>query len=169
MLCLENFASRQLSKTYEFQTRRLYHANQKIRGYLIKGNNPVGSVVTDTNALTASSLPIATTNNTTTNVEQPNPHQRLLCAIGTCLDYVAFNTILCDYHNAEADKACFSLDVDYTEPAANNDSDVVIPTLKGYTSATQHHNPNSLTKATRNSSSIWVYGGNNDSDGGDAA
>jgi hypothetical protein len=64
---------------------------KKIHGYLIKGNNPIDRVATDANNAQA-----------TTTINQ---NQRQLCAIETCLDYATFNTIFCDYHNAQADKA----------------------------------------------------------------
>ena len=79
---------------------------KKIRGYLIKGNNPTLEAAT-----------IAT-------------NQRQLCAIETCLDYAAFNSIFCGYHDRQADKAWLSIDA-FNGPAHNDETDVVLPTPQG--------------------------------------
>jgi hypothetical protein len=93
---------------------------KKIRGYLIKGNNLLPSATTDTGPIT----PITTAATTTTT------NQRQLCAIETCLAYVAFNSIFCDYHDSQADRAWLSIDA-FNGPAHNDETDLVLPTPQG--------------------------------------
>jgi hypothetical protein len=94
-------------------------------------------------------------------------NQHLLCAIETCLDYAAFNSIFCHHHDAQADKAWQSLDADYSESATGDDSDVVVLTVQGYTTAkaSQHRSRTSISKQLAPTTyRTWTS-----SDGGDAA
>ena len=106
--------------------------------------------------------------------------QRLLCAIETCLDYAAFNSILCDYHDSEADKAWLALDATYDAPACGDESDVIIPTMQGYREAltsNQCHRPRTRTARpvaiTLTFDNRWlgtnINDNSNGSGGGDAA
>jgi hypothetical protein len=58
---------------------------KKIRGYLIKDNNPIASAAIDaTNTIEQ---------HNTNQLYHPNQNQRLLCAIEICLDYTTFNNL----------------------------------------------------------------------------
>jgi hypothetical protein len=95
---------------------------KKIRGYLIKGNNPIDFAATDATNTIEQQNP--------NQLPHPNQNQRLLCAVETCLEYATFPTIFCDYHNNQADKAWLSIDA-FNGPAHNDETDVVFPTRQG--------------------------------------
>jgi hypothetical protein len=127
---------------------------KKICGYIV-------TTVDSTSEIANNFTPTSpTTFTTTTN------NQRQLCAVETCLDYSIFRSIFCAYHDAEAGKVWQSLDTDYIEPATNDETDGVIPTIEG-----QQHVGSQYRRRTRTpnqSATTTTYHAWTPSDGGDA-